>query len=397
MVKLQAAMALVSGLQALGGLKDGFTALSATIASKVIPALASMGIAISATGIGLIVVAVATLAAGFYLMGDAADEAAAAAGRLKDATKKIEDEEKNITKILDETTALRLKAIKDGKDKEIEVARVTYKQQLDALVASHQSGQIAENTYLQRKKYLHQIYLNEIEAAEEKHKAKPKKTKRADLDFNEIKVKQIPDGFFTVPPTMKIFDDQMSKIRGNLKLLVMDFQNMPNNIQQPFSKIELFFAELGQKVGGWSNMMSQAITTMSVNLGAAIATGDFKTAGEQVVKMLGGMAIQIGGAMIAMGIPLAMATATASEGIRMIAGGTILAGIGGAMQASGQAPKGKGAGGGGGGSGSGSLGTPNSFRPSFEEQQFLMLNGMVRGQDLVIATSNTNANNRRVR
>jgi hypothetical protein len=394
MVKLQAAMALVSGLQALGGLKDGFTALSATIASKVIPALASMGIAISMTGIGLIVIAVAALATGFYLMGDAAEEAAEAAGRLKEATQKIADEEKNITKIVNETTSLRLKAMKDGKAKEIEVARVAYKQELDALLASRDAGLIAEITYLQRKKYLHEIYLNEIAAAEEKHKAKPKKKEIIDrtiLDAQRIEPIKIE------VVGMEEGGKAAQKFRNELKPVVADLHNIPNAIKPAFNDMKVFFDELGSYVGEWASLMSQAITSMAVDLGAAIATGDFKNAGEQVLKMLGGMAIQIGSAMIAMGIPLAMATVTASEGIRMIAGGTILAGIGGAMQASGQAPKGKGAGGGGGGSGSGSLGTTNSFRPSFEEQQFLMLNGMVRGQDLVIATSNTNANNRRVR
>jgi len=159
---------------------------------------------------------------------------------------------------------------------------------------------------------------------------------------------------------------------------------------ESLNKIGVFFDELGAKIGGWSELATAALVNMSASLGEALVTGGFKEAGEAIVKQLGSIAIQIGAAMVAIGIP--QAAVGLPSGFAYIAGGVALGVLGGAMQASGQAP---------GSSAGGSVGGGNSqmsssyIQPSFSGTQYLMLDGKVRGQDLVIATSNTRRDNRR--
>jgi hypothetical protein len=87
------------------------------------------------------------------------------------------------------------------------------------------------------------------------------------------------------------------------------------------------------------------------------------------------------------------AKVTAVEGMRLVAGGIALGIVGGAMQASGQAPGSKGGGGGGSYSGGGGGQTIPVFAGG--GQSFFTLDGTVRGQDLVISTNTTRRDNRR--
>jgi len=158
---------------------------------------------------------------------------------------------------------------------------------------------------------------------------------------------------------------------------------------QSLNRLGVLFDEIGKTIGGWANLVGQAMTTASVAIGEALMSGDFSKVGEAIVKQLGAIAVQIGAALLAIGIPLA--AVGIPKGFAYVAGGVALGIIGGAMMASGKAS---------GASNSGSTGQANysgSFMPSFQGTQYLMLDGKVRGQDLVIATGNTNRDNRRVR
>jgi hypothetical protein len=96
--------------------------------------------------------------------------------------------------------------------------------------------------------------------------------------------------------------------------------------------------------------------------------------------------------MIAMGIPMLFAVATAGEGAALVAGGIALGVVGGAMQASGKSSGSSGGGGGGSYSGGG-----GQMMPVFAGggESFFTLDGTVRGQDLVISTNTTRRDNRR--
>jgi hypothetical protein len=171
------------------------------------------------------------------------------------------------------------------------------------------------------------------------------------------------------------------------------FTRMTESLGGELNKVGIFFDELGEKIGGWQQFIVSALTNASASFGAALMSGGLEDAGKAMVKMLGGIALQIGAAMIAIGIPMLFAKVTAVEGMRLVAGGIALGIVGGAMQASGQAPGSKGGGGGGSYSGGGVGQTIPVFAGG--GQSFFTLDGTVRGQDLVISTNTTRRDNRR--
>lgn len=138
----------------------------------------------------------------------------------------------------------------------------------------------------------------------------------------------------------------------------------------------------------WKNALAGVMAAAGKELGAALMSGDFENVGKQIVRMLGGIATQIGGALIAMGIPQALLGLP--SGFAYIAAGTALSLLGGVMSASGTTSNSSG----GTMSTNGGFSSPNYFVPSFGDNVFT-LDGRVRGQDLVIVTSNTHRNNRR--
>jgi hypothetical protein len=171
------------------------------------------------------------------------------------------------------------------------------------------------------------------------------------------------------------------------------FVRMGDAVGGQVNRVGVFFDELGEKIGGWQQFIVSALTNASASFGAALMSGGLEDAGKAMVKMLGGIALQIGAAMIAIGIPMLFAKVTAVEGMRLVAGGIALGIVGGAMQASGQAPGSKGGGGGGSYSGGGGGQTIPVFAGG--GQSFFTLDGTVRGQDLVISTNTTRRDNRR--
>jgi hypothetical protein len=180
-----------------------------------------------------------------------------------------------------------------------------------------------------------------------------------------------------------------------IKAIPDSFTKMTETIGGELNKVGVFFDELGLKVGGWEQMVVMALTSASAAFGAALVSGNLEDAGKAIVQMLGGIAIQIGAAMIAMGVPMLFSLVTKGQGIKLIAGGVALGVVGGAMQASGRAIGGSGSGGGGGFSGGGG---GQSFNPVFAGgSQYLMLDSRVRGTDIIISADNQRRQNGRIR
>ena len=182
-----------------------------------------------------------------------------------------------------------------------------------------------------------------------------------------------------------------------IKAIPDSFTKMTETIGGELNKVGVFFDELGLKVGGWEQMVVMALTSASAAFGAALVSGNLEDAGKAIVQMLGGIAIQIGAAMIAMGVPMALAEPFfGGKSLKLIAGGVALGIAGGAMQASGRASGGGGGGGGGGGFSGGGGG--QSFNPVFAGgSQYLMLDSRVRGTDIIISADNQRRQNGRIR
>ena len=108
--------------------------------------------------------------------------------------------------------------------------------------------------------------------------------------------------------------------------------------------------------------------------------------------LLATIASTIGQGMIAMGLPMLFAGVTAGEGAALIAGGTAMMAVAGALKAN---SKPSGAVGGGGYSSSyGSNSMEANYTPTATT---VFIDGRVRGNDLVIATYNQNLRNGRIK
>tara|TARA_R110000868_G_scaffold125509_4_gene331462 strand:+ start:2244 stop:3884 length:1641 start_codon:yes stop_codon:yes gene_type:complete len=145
-------------------------------------------------------------------------------------------------------------------------------------------------------------------------------------------------------------------------------------------------------------VVTQTLTTsfnaVGVAIGDAFATGDFD---GSILKFLADFMAIVGSAAIALGV--------AYKSTGLLAGqGAIAVGAGIALIAASRVVGSKAGGGGGGGGGSkitssnvnsqGFQGGAYQFAPT---SSYLDVTGLIRGQDIVISTSNTNRNNKRVK
>jgi hypothetical protein len=367
---------IAQAVQSVEALKGAFIALSA-----------SMQIALGA---------VALLGAAYLIYSSQSAEAEEANKRHAESYKRIEDAEKRITNIVTTTNDLRIKAMKEGADKRRVIAENEYDKQLSSLVESYQKGEIADITYQNRRKYLWQIYQNEltkIQQDEEAKRAKPiKVAQQVQLESKLTSMGGLQDlaSRSMSEDTQKALNEGWAKINAeNLKGMgewQANWKGFNKVVQQESELTKMLF-----------DAAAQALAGAAANLGASLVTGDFESAGKAIVQMLGGIAIQIGAAMIAMGVPMALAEPFfGGKSLKLIAGGVALGIAGGAMQASGRASGGGGGGGGGGGCSGGGGG--QSFNPVFAGgSQYLMLDSRVRGTDIIISADNQRRQNGRIR
>ena len=215
------------------------------------------------------------------------------------------------------------------------------------------------------------------------------------------------DGYFSPEVTVKIKPKIDAKTRDAFSTeLISGFKGiadyvgtMPQligKIQAPIIELKghvnelgVFFDELGAKVGGWGNIMSSALGNVGYAMGSAI-TGATDM-GKEFLSIIGGIAGELGSALIQMGMKIALIAPL--KGGLMIAAGVGLKIMSGAMGGASQ-----------GGSTASSFGGANqanqsgSFMPGFQgTSSMINVNGMVRGNDLAIVTINTANSNKRIR
>jgi hypothetical protein len=256
-----------------------------------------------------------------------------------------------------------------------------------------------------------------LEAAEKEHKRrlaeideKYNKDKSAnDLKQAQFEVSIFEDKFTKMRTALEQFKNEDSfKAAKDLTLPIFDpetinaiapeLESATQNLIQPFVHMRAGITEQldesTENIKKWAQVAAGVMSQAGAMLGAALATGDFDKAGEAIVRQLGGIAIQIGAAMIAIGIPMALGEPFfGGKSLKLIAGGTALTLAGGMMQATGTANKG----GGGSGGGGGYQSNYTPFSPSMGGNQNFSFDGVVRGSNLEIVLINTNNQNRRIR
>jgi len=318
---------------------------------------------------------------------DATVEMARANERLAETAKKLEDQEQKIIDIVRETADLRVQAMAEGRKKEEAIAAHSYKKQLDDITASFQKNEIAEYTYRQRAKYLFQIYQNELTEIEKRANEKRKQGQSFDL----------PDTPVILPIQPKL---ELPKLKADFKPIKLENFIDTKNVMSGFDRFLFEFStrldDIEAKVGKWSDVMAGLLTNAAIGLGEALVTKDFQSYGESILRMLGDLAIQIGNAIIALGTAMLFGP-TVGLGISYIVGGTGLVILGSAMKAnnvsSPKKPNTSNSGDGGSSYGS-SGGNIPSFNPT---GMMISIDGMVRGNNIVVALDNQTRMNRRVR
>jgi hypothetical protein len=120
-MKIQASLAILQGVQSLNKLNDSFAALKVVIMTNVIPAIAAMDMATKVTLIG----AIAGAAIAIYGLTQDMNENAESAKRLSDANNKVAESQKAMQDAVStartanmKTLQLEIEAMKDGMAKE---------------------------------------------------------------------------------------------------------------------------------------------------------------------------------------------------------------------------------------------------------------------------------------
>lgn len=342
----------------------------------------------------------ALLGAGAVLLG-LTNEAGATSAVYNRTAKEVGDliqssinKEKNLTEQVKITNKLRIDAMEEGADKSKAIAKNNYDNQISDLKEYLATKLIDEKTYQERSKLYFEIYQHELNKIDKENKNKRAKpitiAQPLEIESKLTSMGGLQDlgSKSMAENTQKALNEGWAKINAeNIKGMAKWQENWKgfNNVVKEESELtKLLF-----------DSAAQALAGAAANLGAALVTGDFESAGKAIIQMLGGIAIQIGAAMIAMGVPMALGEPFfGGKSLRLIAGGAALSVAGGAMQASGRAS----GGGGGGGGGFTSGGGGQSFNPVFAGgSQYLMLDSRVRGTDIIISADNQRRQNGRIR
>ena len=348
------------------------------------------------------IIGIAAIAAAWLVYNATAEDTVDVNNRIAESTKAIQDAEDKVVGIVYETSKLRVAAMKDGKQKELAEAELSYKRELALLNDKNDKGLIADFTYLERKKLLWQTYQNSITKIEEKSiKDREKNARQPSQGFNQLETKSTNLG------------DLMGLAGGALQNKVQSsLDNFWININASNLKgIGEFNANFSGLITKTQEIGAQITLTMQqVAVGISNAIGSMVNAamtGSDVGKALvasllgsmGAFMTQWGAELILVGIgaEALKASLKSLNGVAAIAAGVALVAAGSVASSTASAMASSGGSYSGGSSSFGGNAFGGSFMPRFEGTQFLMLDGKVRGQDLVIATSNTNRDNRRVR
>jgi hypothetical protein len=383
MLKVQASIALLQGLQALGGLADAFVALKAVIATQVIPQLVALQALIVANPYIALATAILAIGTAVYLW----------TTRTKDNTEALDA---NIKKNQEARTALqkiidfRLASIANVDEREkkqlIEKQR---RERADLDREFHDKAQYNELKLAQEQMF--QTQLNDLADKQAKKKETKKKVTKDD---------SIPSWFKGgLEPIEEIASKSGVAIEGlsdkmlNLKQIGSEsFLTLTTHV----SRFKMFMEDFKDQVSASLTSLAKEGFGQFAQMAGAALMGEDVDWGQAAAQMISQIASVLGQGLIAMGFPLLFSPITAGEGALMMAGGAALMAVAGAFGTNKGSTKSSG-----GGSGpvpsanySSNSGSALSFKPM---STYIEVGGQVRGNNLKISLINTDISNRRVK
>jgi hypothetical protein len=376
MLKVQASIALVSGLQALGGLSDSLVALRAVVATQVIPALVSLNAVIMANPFIALAAAIIAIGAAVYIW---------------------------TNRTIDNTAAL------DANIKKNQEARTAYQKLIDFRLASitnideREKAQLIEKQRRERQELEKEFHLtaqyNDLKIAQEKMFQAQLKDLRDKQNKEKPKPKKDTEGTNLVAKGFGIPSEIVSKgipAIKSMKSELLDLKLVASDVfysaQGSANKFAIFMDGIAAQVGDTLKSLAQNGFQEFAEMAGAALAGEDVDFGKAALQMLGSIASALAAGLIAMGVPLLFSAITAGEGIKLIAAGGAMGVIAGALKAGTRPSKG------GGGGGGGESFTPrNSAITYAPDGGKISVGGLVRGNNLVIASSNTERSNNRIR
>ena len=375
MMALQGISSAISGVFQL---KDAFMALNVATQTSII--------------------GIAAIAAAWLVYNATAEDTVEVNKRIAESTKAIQEAEDKALSIVYETNKLRIEAMQGGRDKDSALAMQSYKKSLADLNKAYDDQLISDMTYNSRKESLWQIYQNkltDISKNAAKERAKFERQDAGSAIQLDTKTSSLGELATMASGAMQTrVDDTLNKfwtkVNGtNLRGMAewkANWKGLKENTQESTNELVLNMESVAQGISGAINSM----------VGAAMRGEDVgKALTISLLGSMGAFMAEWGAQLILVGIGAESLKASLltlngvgaiAAGAALVAAGAIAIGTASSMansQSSGSA------------GGYTPQGGSSFVQPSFSGTQYLMLDGKVRGQDLVIATSNTRRDNRR--
>ena len=235
--------------------------------------------------------------------------------------------------------------------------------------------------------------------------------KPIDEVFNEAKRRgafekptQAPKAQKTATPEIKGYSNLFTEIQSKdatlgVKKLTDSFLELKRVSTDAFITGAQGMTRFQEVIDSISDEIGQQLQDLAVNgfgmfaemVGASLAGQDVDF-GRAAAMMMADIASTIGKSMISIGVPMLFIPGMQGHGAAYLAGGAAIMAVAGALKA-GSAPSASG--------GGGSAATPakgGGFTPSFQPTALtVMIDGRIKGSDIVIASYNTDRKNKRVK
>lgn len=403
LLKVQAAMALMQGLQQLEAISSAYVAFSAVMKTQVLPAIMTVNGALMAGAIGIAIVGIIALTSAVNNYNSALD-------------REIELEKQSIEnkKLLDEavsksrsemmrTDELRVRAMKDGLEKELamlELRKKAEKEKEKALFESSNKNVFDAQRANENFKNIDAYYANERlkiikKFNEDAEKERQKSATSTTITATQIKTIGQRDPLEAFIPSKKVMED--AKIRLD------QFQNMVYQKNVAWAQsLENLSIRAAQTV---ESNTEQAIGGMAQALGEGLVNGAniADAMGSVLLGSIGNIAVQLGQLAIGTGIAIGgikKALQSLNPAVAIVAGVALVA-LGSAVKAK-AANIANGSGGsfggdGGGGSFGSNLQTFQPFGSSNSGTTLIEVGGNLRGSDIQLSVISTTKAKNRVR
>jgi hypothetical protein len=400
LLKVQAAMALMQGLQQLEAISSAYVAFSAVLKTQVLPAIMTVNGALMASGIGLIIVGVIALTTAVNSYNAAIDREIDLEKQSIENKKLLNDALSKSRSEIMRTDELRVRAMKDGLEKElamIELRKKAEKEKEKALFESSNKNVFDVQRANENVRNIDAYYASERlkiikKFNEEAEKEKQKAATATTITAPQIKTIGSRDPLDAFIPSKKMMED--AKIRLD------QFQN------EVYQKNVAWGQSLEQLSIRASQVIEanteQAISGMAQALGEGLANGAnvAEAMGAVLLGAIGTMAVQLGELAIGTGIAIGgikKALTSLNPAVAVVAGVALVA-LGSAVKAKASSiAKGGGGGGDTGGSFGGNLQSFQPFGSNQPTSTLIQVGGNLRGSDIQLSVVSTNKAKNRVR